>query len=225
MHNRTMETAAATIAALFAWVLFRGRRQRRRRGRTYIVSPRNSTRVAADGAVHSLQSAHIELPRAELDRLWAPAQLENLGRTYWRFLSRATLGAIRVIYGEHERVVVLLARPLRLLRFEAPTYTLEPDHANINWAIRDGLLVSPSGRGCGFLAVTVRRDTDRGEPAKVDVDVEVANFYPAIASGLGTNFYRATQSFVHVLLTHAFLRSLDTLELAESKVGRLRQHD
>ena len=31
----------------------------------------------------------------------------------------------------------------------------------------------------------------------------------------------ATQSFVHVLVTHAFLRSLATLELADSKVGRL----
>ena len=33
--------------------------------------------------------------------------------------------------------------------------------------------------------------------------------------------YEATQSSIHVLVTHAFLRSLATLELADSKVGRL----
>ena len=32
--------------------------------------------------------------------------------------------------------------------------------------------------------------------------------------------YEATQSSIHVLVTHAFLRSLATLDLAESKVGR-----
>jgi hypothetical protein len=71
--------------------------------------------------------------------------------------------------------------------------------------------------------VRVSRDSGVSDPAKLDIDVEVANFYPAIASRLGTPVYEATQSFVHVLVTHAFLRSLATLELAESKVGRLRQ--
>jgi hypothetical protein len=33
--------------------------------------------------------------------------------------------------------------------------------------------------------------------------------------------YMATQAFVHVLVTHAFLRSLAKLDLAESKVGAL----
>ena len=42
--------------------------------------------------------AQLELPRAELERLWTPAQLENLGRTYWLFLTRVTLGVIRVVY-------------------------------------------------------------------------------------------------------------------------------
>ena len=34
--------------------------------------------------------------------------------------------------------------------------------------------------------------------------------------------YEATQSAIHVLVTHAFLRSLATLDLADSKVGPLR---
>jgi hypothetical protein len=33
--------------------------------------------------------------------------------------------------------------------------------------------------------------------------------------------YEATQSSIHVLVTHAFLRSLATLDLADSRVGRL----
>jgi hypothetical protein len=34
-----------------------------------------------------------------------------------------------------------------------------------------------------------------------------------------------TQSAIHVLVTHAFLRSLATLELKESKIGLLRTPD
>jgi hypothetical protein len=217
-----MPEAAATIGAFLAWLLFRDRRRRRLPARASIVSPRNSTTVAADGSVHSVQSAHLELPRAELERLWAPAQLENLGRTYWLFLTRVTLGVIRVVYTEDQRSVVLLARPLTLLRFDRPDYTVEPDHGSLTWAIRDGLLVSRAGRGSGFLSIRVRRETTASDPAKLDIDVEVANFYPAIASRLGTPVYKATQSFVHVLVTHAFLRSLARLQLAESRVRRFR---
>jgi hypothetical protein len=217
-----MAAAAATLGAFVAWVLFRDRRRRRLPGRASIVSPRNSTKVAPDGSVHSVQSAHLELPRAELERLWSPPQLENLGRTYWRFLSRATLGIVRVVYTEDERSVVLLGKPLTLLRFDLPEYTLESNRGSLTWAIRDGLLVSRAGRGSGFLSLRVSRDSGVSDPAKLDIDVEVANFYPAIASRLGTPVYEATQSFVHVLVTHAFLRSLATLELDESQVGRLR---
>jgi hypothetical protein len=217
-----MAAAAATLGAFIAWLLFRDRRRRRHPGRASIVSPRNSTKVAADGSVHSLQSAHLELPRAELERLWTPPQLENLGRTYWLFLTRATLGVVRVVYTADERSVVLLSKPLTLLRFDPPEYQLELNHARISWAIRDGLLVSHAGRGSGFLSLRVSRDGGVSNPASLDIDVEVANFYPAIASRLGIQVYQATQSFVHVLVTHAFLRSLATLKLAESKVGRLR---
>jgi hypothetical protein len=215
-----MAAAAATLGAFLAWLLFRDRRRKRLPGRTSIVSPRKSTTIAPDGSVHSIQSARLELPRAELDRLWTPAQLENLGRTYWLFLTRVTLGVIRVVYSDDARAVVLLRRPLTLLRFEPPVYTLEREEGRISWAIRDGLLVSRRGCDHGFLSVAVRRDPGTADPATLSVDVEVANFYPAIASRLGTPVYEATQAFVHVLVTHAFLRSLATLELAESKVRR-----
>ena len=47
----------------------------------------------------------------------------------------------------------------------------------------------------------------------------MANFYPAIAASFSMPVYEATQSSIHVLVTHAFLRSLATLDLAESKVA------
>ena len=59
---------------------------------------------------------------------------------------------------------------------------------------------------------------------RVRIEIEVANFYPAIAAGLHTPVYEATQSSIHVLVTHAFLRSLAELDLAHSKVGRCRGH-
>jgi hypothetical protein len=217
-----MAPTAATFGAFIAWLLFRDRRHRRRRARASIVSPRNSTTIDPDGSVHSVQSAHLELPRSELERLWTPPQLENLGRTYWRFLSRAMLGIVRVVYTDDGRSVILLTRRLTLLRFDPPQYEVETNRGSLSWAIRDGLLVSRAGRGSGFLTVRVSRDSGVSDPAKLDIDVEVANFYPAIASRLGTPVYEATQSFVHVLVTHAFLRSLATLELEESKIGRLR---
>jgi hypothetical protein len=111
---------------------------------------------------------------------------------------------------------------LTLLRFEAPEYLLDGDHGSVTWRIRDGLLVAHSGRGCGFLKLDVRRETFEGsDQAAVLIELEVANFYPAIAAGFSTPVYMATQSFVHVLVTHAFLRSLANLELAQSKVKRL----
>jgi hypothetical protein len=214
----------AIVLLLLSAALVAARRRRRSRlpAQTTIISPRKSTVIARDGAVRSVQSAVLMTPKDRLDRMWGPANLENLARTYWRFLTRVTLGLIRVIYGENERSVVLLFRPLTLLRFEAPEYVLDGDHGNVTWRIRDGLLVARGGRGCGFLRLDVRRETFEGsDQATVRIELEVANFYPAIAARLSMPVYMATQSVVHVLVTHSFLRSLATLDLAESKVKRL----
>jgi hypothetical protein len=222
-NGRVLAPLLALIAALTALAAV-ARRRRRTGGapaHAVIISPRESTVIAKDGAVRSVQSAELTVAAADLDRLWSPTSLEDLGRTYWRFLSRVTLGLIRVVYGKDERAVVLLARPLTLLRFDPPEYLLEPDHGNIRWRIRDGLLVARSGRGSGYLAVDVRRRPGPTvEQATLRIEVEVANFYPAIASGLSQLVYEATQSNIHVLVTHAFLRSLAKLQLAESKVRR-----
>jgi hypothetical protein len=199
---------------------------RRRRGlpaQAVIVSPKGSTVIARDGAVKSVQSAELTLSRPDLERLWNPKNLENLARTYWRFLSRVTLGLIRVRYGENERSVVLIGRPLTLLRFNAPEYVLEADHGTVSWQIRDGLLVAGPGRGHGYLTLDVSRDDDDapGDQTTIRIEVSVTNFYPSIAAGFSTPVYSMTQSVIHVLVTHGFLRSLATLDLAASKVGRL----
>ena len=214
-------TVVALIAALIA---AREQRRRRRPAQAVILSPPHSTVIAKDGAVRSAQVAELTLPPAQLERLWTPENLENLARTYWRFLSRVTLGFIRVRYGTDERCVVFLGRPFTLLRFEAPEYLIESGHGKVSWRIRDGLLVARSGRGCGFLALDVHR-LDDGQAtgmARVRIEVEVANFYPSIAVGFSTPVYEITQSAIHVLVTHSFLRSLARLQLAKSKIGRLR---
>ena len=182
-----------------------------------IVTPRRSTVCFRNGAVSSVQTADLSMAPDRLTALWTPANLENLARTYWAFLTRVTLGLIRVVYARDTRAVVLLGRPLTLLRFDAPEYELEADHGTVRWPIRDGLLVARAGRGSGFLALDVQRQP----PDRLRIEVEVANFYPAIAAGFSMPVYRATQAFVHVLVTHAFLRSLATLELKESRIGRL----
>jgi len=212
---------AALISGLVA-VARRRRRSRRLPAHAVIVSPRQSTVVYRDGAVRSVQTAKLTLEAADLERLWTPANLENLARTYWRFLSRVTLRLIRIVYTPDSRLVVFLGRPLTLLRFDLPEYTTEADHGAVRWRIRDGLLVARTGRGCGFLAVDVRREPPRPD-GKEDllIEVEVANFYPSIAVGFSMPVYEMTQSAVHVLVTHAFLRSLAKLDLAESKIGVL----
>lgn len=180
------------------------------------------------GAMRSRQTAEMTLPLSELERLWTPLHLERLARTYWRFLTRATLGLVRVLYSESERSVVLLARPLKLLTFAAPEYELDGDHGLVRWRIKRGVLVARSGRGAtgsarqGHLQIEVWRlpDPVAGE-GKIRVEVEVANFHPAIASGFGLRVYNATQAKLHVFVTHGFLRSLARLDLAESRVEAL----
>ncbi len=174
------------------------------------------------GAIRSVQAADLSLPEAALHELWSPMYLERLARTYWRFLTRVTLGLIRVRYSQTERSVVLLGLRLRLLTFAAPEYELEPDHGIVRWRIARGLLVARHGHGeAGHLQIDVRRLADAAPgQAHLHVEVEVANFHPAIASGFGRRVYNATQARIHVLVTHGFLRSLARLDLAESRVGR-----
>jgi hypothetical protein len=202
---------------------------RRAEARVQIVEVEQSDQ-AEEGAVGSRQEAKVTLPRAELERIWSPEYLERLAGTYWRFLTRVSLGLLRVHYGEDFREIVLLRKPFTLLRFDAPEYDTGPCHGTVTWRIQRGLLVAPSGRtGGGYLRLTVRRpDPDEGGPEITGtVCSEVVNFYPMIAgwgwfARVGRVIYRETQLRLHIVLTHAFLRSLARLDLAPSRVGALR---
>jgi hypothetical protein len=200
-------------------------RRRRALARVQIVEvPRSSH--APDGSVSSKQTAEVTLPRYELERMWTAEHLERLARTYWHFLTRVSLGLLRVLYTDDAREVALLTRPFVLLRFHRPEYELEPDSGTVTWRIEKGVLVAPSGRGRGYLRISVARPQDAGDEVTVTVTSEVANFYPMIAgwgwfSRVGRAIYRETQLRIHVLVTHAFLRSLARLELEPSVVGRL----
>jgi hypothetical protein len=187
----------------------------------------HTTVDARTGAMRSVQTADLRLSERALGELWSAENLERLARTYWRFLTRVTLGLVRVRYTERERLVVLLFRPLTLLAFRAPEYELQPDHGVVRWRIERGLLVARAGRESkGHLQIDVRRLAAAGSregsgAAHLHIEVEVANFHPAIASGISLRLYNATQARIHVVVTHGFLRSLARLDLAESHVGRL----
>jgi hypothetical protein len=214
-------------------------RRREARGRVHIVDEPEAE-SGGGGPVTTRQSADVTLPRTELDPLWTPEHLEMLARTYWRFITRVSLGMLRVIYTPTSRAVVLFGRPLTLLRFHAPEYETAADCGIVTWRIDRGLLVAPAGRGKGWLRITVRRppesllpddpSTTADDHTTVRVTSEVASFYPMLAGWgwfwrIGRFIYRQTQLRIHVIVTNAFLRSLARLDLEPSKVGALRSPD
>jgi hypothetical protein len=211
-------------------------RRREARGRVHFVDEPESE-SAPGGPVTSRQSADVTVPRSALDPLWTPEHLEMLARTYWRFLARVSLGILRVVYTPTSRAVVVLGRPLTLLRFHAPAYDTAADCGIVTWRIDRGLLVAPAGRGKGWLRITVRRPpesllpddptTTADDYTTVRVTSEVASFYPMLAGWgwfwkIGRVIYRQTQLRIHVIVTNAFLRSLARLDLEPSVVGSLR---
>ncbi len=180
------------------------------------------------GAVASVQEAEVTMPRELVAELWSPENLERLARAYWAWLSRVTLGLIRVLYGSDSRQIVLLSRRLPLLTFHAPEYETGPGSGQVTWAIDHGLLVAREGRDRnGFLRIAVSRpDPASAATETLRVRLEVRNFYPWLrGSGrfarFGAWLYGQTQLRIHVLVCNAFLRSLARLELPPSRVGAL----
>jgi hypothetical protein len=225
MSASLLAVVAAAVVILPALLAMLWRMLRRPAPGVVIADSRSLTSLDdATGAVRSVQSAVVTLPSDALARIWSAEHLERLARTYWRFLSRVTLGLIQVRYSEHERSIVLLLRPLKLLTFHAPEYEMDRVHGLVRWRIARGVLVAKRGRdGGGYLQIEVRRNpSEDAAQVQLHVTVEVANFYPSIASGLSRRVYDATQSRIHVIVTNRFLRSLVRLDLAESRIGRYR---
>jgi hypothetical protein len=219
---RALAAVAALLTALLGFVAGVRRLLHRPRQIAVVGAPDDDTRVDTEGAVHSVQTADLTLPVEVAERIWDPHHLERLARTYWRFLTRATLGVVRVQYTQTGRYVVVLTRPFTLLSFHAPEYEMDDEVGIVRWRIRKGILVAQRGEDRdGYLEIEVRRGERVGaDRIRLHVRVEVANFYPWLASGIAMWFYRATQSRIHVIVTHGFLRSLARLDLAESRVRR-----
>lgn len=216
--------AAAALAAVAVAGLLRGGRPP---AGVTVTTPTDDTTIDADGAVRSVQGADIELPDRALDDLWTPYMLERLARTYWSFMTACTLGLVRMHYTPGKRSVCLLGPPLRLLTFDPPEYEVDGQRGVVRWRIRRGLLVAQEGRdSSGYLELEVaRRPAPRPGTSCIHVEVEIANFYPQIASRLGQWLYAQTQSRVHVVLSHGFLRRIASRRLSRSRTGRFRPHD
>ena len=75
-----------------------------------IADPEQHTTIDEGGAVRSIQAANLDMPQRRMIEIWTPLYLERLARTYWKYLSRVTLGLIRVEYSDTERAVVLIGR-------------------------------------------------------------------------------------------------------------------
>ena len=197
-------------------------RRRRAQARVNVLRQHESGEVGEE-SVGSKQVAEVTLPRAELERIWSAEYLERLARTYWRFLSRVSLGLLRVLYTDSSREVVLVTRPFVLLRFKAPEYDFDANGGTVTWPIDRGLLVASRRRGRGYLRLSVRRPLadDGGSEVTLTITSEVINFYPRIAARTGRFFYNQTQLRIHVIVTNAFLRSLANLDLEPSQVGSL----
>jgi hypothetical protein len=183
-----------------------------------------------DGSVTTRQEAEITVPRDVLDRLWTAENLENLARTYWAFLIRISRGLLKIRYGKDCREIIALGF-IVLLRFHKPEYETGTTRGCVTWRIDKGFLVAPGGRDKGHLRICVERPQDMNGDDEVTVKVssEVGAFVPMLTlpglralSGFGRWFYRQTQLRIHVIVTHAFLRSLGNLELEQSQVGSMR---
>lgn len=184
--------------------------------------------ITTAGAVKSIQEATVEMPIEMYEKLWKPEYLERLARAYWAFLTKVSLGAIRVVYEPSSRIVVLFSPRLPLLRFRRPEYTTAPGLGQVTWRIERGILVASAGRGQGRLRITVRSHPppEGSTEACMRVRTEVASFYPFLRGGgwfarIGVRIYSATQVRIHTIVTHGFLRSLARLDLPPSPVGAL----
>jgi hypothetical protein len=185
---------------------------------------------ADDGSVTTRQEAEVSVPPGTLEQLWTPENLENLARTYWAFLIRTSRGLLKVRYGPDYREIVAFGF-IVLLRFHKPEYEMGSGRGCVTWRIHKGFLVAPGGRDKGHLRICVDREPELNGDDEVTVKVtsEVGAFVPMLTfpglralSGVGRWLYKQTQLRIHVIVTHAFLRSLGNLELEQSQVGSLR---
>jgi hypothetical protein len=171
-------------------------------------------KVPRTGAVESVQEADLLLDHPA-SGLVSRRFLEWAAQAYWRLITRFTLGLIRVVSDGADQCVVLLGRPLVLLRFHAPEYQVSDDAGSVTWRIRRGILVSPEGRDSGSLSLSVTAGDGAEGRCRVHLAMEVRNFYPWLRGAgpfarVGVWIYAQTQQRIHRAVTRGFLTRIAT---------------
>lgn len=181
--------------------------------------PEDRYRVPSTGPVESTNKAELLMP-APSGAVPGPPEIEDLGRGYWEFVARRSLGVFRATEDEEGRVRLLLrGTPLELLRFGPPRYESREGGASVTWPIAGGALVLPEGHGRGFLRFTLTRAEGDADTTTLHAAMEVRGFYPLLrgrgsVAALGALFYSLTQRVVHRAMTRAYLRSLGRTAMA-----------
>ena len=188
-----------------------------------IADPEQHTTMDASGAVRSIQAADLDDARGRAGRdLDADAPRAARAHVLEVPLARHARADPRRVHRHRARgraaapAVRAAALPGARVRDAA--------RAAGSCAGRSATACSSPARAAGRRLPGDRRQRCPAERAGLraasHVEVEVANFYPALATWVARWFYANTQSRIHVLVTHGFLRSLARLELEESAVGR-----
>ena len=175
--------------------------------------PEDRYRVPVTGPVESTNKAELQVP-ARSGAVPGPVEIEELGRGYWEFVARRSLGIFRATEGEEGRIrIIVRGTSLDLLRFDPPRYESREDGASVTWPIAGGALTLPEGQGRGFLRFTVTRAEGDANTTTLRAAMEVRGFYPSLRgrgtlAPAGALFYSLTQRVFHRAMTRAYLRSL-----------------
>jgi hypothetical protein len=169
-------------------------------------------KVPRTGAVESVQEAELWLDES-VSRVVSRSFLEEAAHAYWRLIRRFTLSLIRITPDGGDLCVVLLGRPLVLLRFHPPEYEVSGREGSVTWRIRRGLLVSRDGRDRGTLRLSVSAMERSEGGCGVHLRMAVQNFYPWLRgtgpfARVGVWIYAQTQQRIHRAVTRGFLRRL-----------------
>lgn len=169
-------------------------------------------KVPPTGAVSSVQEAELQVNEPP-ERLVSRSFLERAAHAYWRLIRRFTAGLVRISSDGGDLCVVLLARPLVLLRFHAPEYEVSRRAGSVRWRIRRGVLVAREGRDKGSLLLSVSVLEEAPGSSRIHVRMEVQNFYPWLRgtgafARIGVWVYAQTQQRIHRAVTRGFLRRL-----------------
>ena len=142
--------------------------------------PEDRYRVRATGPVESTNKAELLVPGPS-GAVPGPGEIENLGRGYWEFVARRSLGVFRATEDEEGRVRLLLrGTPLELLRFDPPRYESREGGTSVTWPIAGGALTLPEGHGRGFLRFTLTRAAGGADATTLRAAMEVRGFYPLL---------------------------------------------